>query len=233
MVDDDTTSLSCGGEIENNGVFGEVSLSKILEIDVVVSEELKESNIGLGSRLWLKVGVVIAGKVKTEIGSEGLWGDSVERKAFHSNGGFVFEVRDVDAVHSHLVLSEGSSLIRADGICASHSFASIELSDEVAVFQHLLGRVSESDGNSKRKTFRNAGNSSGQTDKDVVDKFAVVDFSSWVQEASEEEFSEEDTDDGDSSNGTIFSNGFSDVVKLDLEWSRVVFTEDQVAHSSQ
>ena len=43
----------------------------------------------------------------------------------------------------HLILRESSGLVRADDVCAAHSFAGVELSDEVLIVEHLLDRVGQ------------------------------------------------------------------------------------------
>jgi hypothetical protein len=70
---------------------------------------------------------------------------------------------------SHQIFSESTGFIGADIISATHSLASLQISDQVVLLFHLSNAISQCDGNGKRKSFRHGNDNDTDSNNEILD----------------------------------------------------------------
>jgi len=126
--------------------------------------------------------------------------------------------------HSHLVLSESSSLIRANVVGSTHDLTGSESLDEVLLNEHLSHRVGEGDDNSEWESFRDSDNDDSDTNNNVLKPPMEV-STNVVRPVKangtllDEESDEENEHSQGSSKHTKVTNVLSDSLQLHLKRS--------------
>ena len=136
VLDHSGHSLALGGELESSVGLGNMLLALSLDVDTKLDKHLHHSLFS--SRTMLNSARCVAAHSLLQELSVDRIGQVVseDKGVVISLDGLVNA--DIDIGDSHFVLGEGSCLVRADVVRASHDLARGELLHEVLVDEHLL-----------------------------------------------------------------------------------------------